>query len=127
MRRGWPEETEALRENGCVFSDMDCEGRTELAHITKRRFDRPRTDYRSAPTPSVWVEPESILPMCSHHHRLYDAGHLDVIAHLSTRQQVRAIEDYGSITKALERIAPSISRRINAVESTPRERLEARG
>lgn len=114
MIRRWPEETEALREDGCAFDlngwGLDCEGRIELAHITKRRFDRPRNDGAT-----VYVEPESILPLCTYHHAHYDTGQIDVLSLLSTQQQLRAIEDYGSITKALERIAPSISRRINGM------------
>ena len=117
MIRKWLEETEALREDGCAF-DLNgwgegCDGRIELAHITKRRFDRPRYDGKT-----VYVEPESILPLCTYHHANYDTGQIDILSLLSTRQQVRAVEDYGSITKALERIAPSLSKRINDFESS---------
>jgi hypothetical protein len=110
VNRVWPEETLDKKHEPCVVCGNHP---VELAHVSKRAFDRPRR----AGSKTVYVEKESIVSLCPDCHRSYDAHELDLIAYLPIQKQLRAVEDYGSITKALERLAPSLSRRINDFEA----------
>ena len=101
--RIWPEETLAKKEQVCI----NC-GRSgvELAHVTGRIHDRPRTEGAK----TVYVEPESGVPLCPDDHRAYDAHELDIVSALETPEMVRAVEDTGSLISALRRVAPNFMR-----------------
>ena len=100
--RKWSDEALAKREEGCrVCGRPD----VELAHVTYRRFDRPRKPGQK----TVWVEPESIVPLCNHHHRLFDDHLLDLLPYLHLEEELRAIEDMGSIGLALKRLSPDFA------------------
>lgn len=99
MRRVWPEETLAKKEQACLVC-----GRfgVELAHVTGRAHDRPRTPGSK----TVYVEPESVVPLCPTHHREYDSHQREILCYLETPEQVRAVEDLGSIESARRRLSP---------------------
>ncbi len=98
-RRVWPEETLAKKEQTCVVCG---EWPVELAHVTGRIHDRPR----KAGSQTVYVEPESVVPLCPPHHKEYDAHQLDLVQHLETPEQIRAVQDLGGLVSALRRTAP---------------------
>lgn len=76
----------------------------ELAHVTGRAYDRPRTPGSK----TVYVEPESVVPLCKEHHMEYDAHQREILCYLETPEQVRAVEDLGSIESARRRLAPNL-------------------
>lgn len=97
--RKWSDEAQAKREEGCRV----CGAFTvELAHVTGRIHDRPRMPGSQ----TVWVEPESVVPLCPTHHAAHDAHRLDLLPYLRQPEEIRAIEDLGSIGLALKRICP---------------------
>lgn len=98
-QRVWTEEANDKRAEGCRICG---DSTVELAHVTGRTHDRPRTPGAE----TVYVEPESVIPLCSEHHRAYDAKALDIISYLRTPEQVRAVEDLGSIESARRRLCP---------------------
>lgn len=101
-KRRWSDAIQKLqREAECrVCSSPD---RLEAAHIIGRRCDPllvgPRGgEYR-------YVHPDSIVVLCSEHHRLYDSRELDLLGYLHLHEQVRACEDAGGIMSALQRVS----------------------
>lgn len=101
-QRVWPDETLEKKEERCRVCGI--EG-VELAHITGRAWDRPRTPGAK----TVYVEPQSIVPLCPRHHRQYDAHALDLLPYLELPEELRAIEDMGSIGLALKRLSPDFA------------------
>ena len=100
MNRVWTEEAQAKRVYGCRIC---AKNEVELAHVTGRKYDRPRTPGAK----TVYVEPESVIPLCVEHHRAYDAHALDILSYLYLPEQIRAVEDLGSIESARRRLCPS--------------------
>jgi hypothetical protein len=101
--RFWPEETHEKRAEGCRICGAS---EVELAHVTGRSHDRPR-QLPTRPTKAVYVEPESVIPLCPDHHRAYDAHEIDILQYLRAPEQIRAVEDLGSIESARRRLCPS--------------------
>jgi len=104
--RIWSDEALAKRAEGCrVCGRTD---RVELAHVTGRIHDRPRTPGSK----TVYVEPESVVPLCGPAvdpgtcHHAHDSHRLDLLPYLHLEEQIRAVEDAGSIGLALQRISP---------------------
>lgn len=117
-RRDWTEAKAKMEREGiCRHAwDGECEGKLEAAHIVGRECDRfvalfsiemetldpstrPETQY------SEWsVERDRIVPLCTKHHRMYDAHELDILPTLTTEEQVQAVADAGSILVALQRL-----------------------
>ena len=86
-------------------------GQTERAHVSGRRFDKPRPGKRT-----LRVNPDDIVPLCgpatdsaSCHFR-FDAGVLDLLGHLTAAEQVKCVENFGSIEQARIRLAPTAYR-----------------
>lgn len=99
-QRVWTDEANDKRLEGCrVCGSWE----VELAHVTGRVYDRPRTPGAK----TVYVEPESVVPLCPGHHLAYDAHSLDLIAFLHLPEEIRAVEDLGSIESARRRLCPS--------------------
>ena len=90
-------------------------GQTERAHISGRRFDRPKPGKRT-----LWVNPDDIVPLCgpatdsASCHFKFDAGLLDLMPYLTPAEQVRAVENFGSIEQARMRLAPTAYRDVRA-------------
>ena len=106
MRRSQPK-----RDWSDAVQKRDAEGRCrvchierglEMAHITGRRNDQPKPG-----TKTLYVHPDSIVPLCSVDHRAYDARELDLLPYLTTEEQARAVLDAGSLTLAFRRTAPT--------------------
>lgn len=81
----------------------------ELAHTTGRANDKARV--RGSKT--VWVEAESIVPLCGPAvdtgtcHNAYDTHQLDLGAYLHEDEVRRAVEDYGgNEALAMRRLFP---------------------
>lgn len=106
--RIWTDEANAKRAEGCRICGSY---EVELAHVTWRKHDRPRTPGAK----TVYVEPESVVPLCPEHHRLHDAHQLELLPALTLAEQLRAVEDEGGIELARKRLAPSAYRREEAV------------
>jgi hypothetical protein len=87
------------------------EGQTERAHVSGRRFDKPRPGKRI-----IWVNPLDVIPLCGPAtdsqscHCRFDSGVLDVIGYLTSEEQVRVVENFGSIEQARMRVAPTAYR-----------------
>ena len=83
-------------------------GQTERAHVSGRRFDKPRPGKRT-----LWVNPLDVIPLCGPAtdsqscHCRFDSGILDVLPYLTAEEQVRAVENFGSIEQARMRLAPT--------------------
>jgi len=97
--RKWSDEANEKRYEGCRVCGAIF---VELAHVTGRIHDRPRTHGSK----TVYVEPESVVPLCPEHHSLFDAHRFDLLPYLHLDEEIRAIEDAGSIGLALNRISP---------------------
>lgn len=97
VRRDWSD-AEIKRQPCRVCGNPNA----ELAHLIGRSRDvvlrGPRGgEYR-------YVHPDSVVPLCSEHHRLYDERRLDLLPHATLEEQIRAIEDAGGIVAAYERL-----------------------
>lgn len=71
----------------------------EAAHVTGRRHDAQKLDG------TLYVHPDSVLPLCREHHLLYDTHRLDLMPYCKLKEQVRAVEDAGGIMSAMSRIS----------------------
>lgn len=78
----------------------------ELAHLTGRKYDRPKGPGSKI----LYIHPDSVISLCPDHHRAFDAHALDILSYLTTEEQVRAVEDLGSIESARRRLCPSAYR-----------------
>lgn len=78
----------------------------EAAHVTGRKHDQPRKPGAK----TLYVKPESVVPMCAHCHRHYDAGQLDLLPYLHLSEQVQAVIDLLGIENARVRLSPSLYR-----------------
>lgn len=91
------------------------EGQTERAHVSGRRFDEPKPGRK---TP--WVNPLDVVPLCgpatdsaSCHFR-FDAGILDLMPYLTAAEQVKCVENFGSIEQARMRLCPTAYRDVRS-------------
>lgn len=92
--------------------DGTCSGRLEAAHVTGREHDPPWSppddfDPDTDEVFELWVRPESVVPLCSSHHRRYDLGAVDVLPVLTLDEQLRAFLDLDGIEAARLRTAPT--------------------
>lgn len=63
-----------------------CAGPIELAHSVGRRFqDIPKTNG------ALLVVPDSVLPLCSTHHRLYDGRRMSILGLLTMAELRNAV------------------------------------
>jgi hypothetical protein len=67
-----------------------------------RRYDRPRVE--GSTTKVLYVHPDSIWVACSDCHRAYDAKEIGILPFLTLAEQVRAVQDAGSIESARRRL-----------------------
>lgn len=87
-----------------------CQGKVECAHVIGREKDPPADAY-GATGYDRYVEPVSVIPLCQHHHREYDARRVDVLHVLDLREQLQAVADAGSVELMRRRTAPTAYRR----------------
>ena len=74
-------------------------GPVEWAHLVPRRYDK-EFGYK--------IPADAIVPLCTEHHRAFDAGRLDLIPYLSKAEQAFAVSVLG-IVRALNRLGGSNS------------------
>ncbi len=53
---------------------------------------------------SMLVMPDSVVPLCASHHRLYDSYILNILPYLTREEVVNAIESVGGIRAARKRL-----------------------
>lgn len=86
--------------------------RVELAHVSGRKFDRPKKQGQK----TLWVNPDDVVPLCGPFpegcHGNYDHYRLDLLPYLTVAEQVRAVECLGGIEAARRRLCPSEYREI---------------
>lgn len=101
-RRDWTKSVEKIDDEGaCRVNDSDCSGRVEAAHVLGRKHDREQVGTRGGVL--IIVEAIDTVPLCTHHHRLYDARSFDLLPYLTKAEQARAVELVG-LTAALRRL-----------------------
>lgn len=93
IRRDWSE-CHWKRDGGCRICGQHP---VELAHIIGRNRDQRDGSV-------IRVDPDSVVGLCGHHHRTYDARLLDLLPYLTVTEQARAVLDAGGIEAARRRI-----------------------
>lgn len=73
----------------------------QCAHVTRRSFDSPKPGRKT-----LWVNPDSIVPLCQVCHSEYDRHELSILAHLTHAEQVKALEDMNTIEAVRRRTDP---------------------
>lgn len=93
-RRNWQEaRAKVEREGRCrLHLTGECLGPLAAAHVVGRAADEERIVYAG-----------DIIPLCTHHHGLYDARKLSVLEYLTYEEQARAVMKLG-IVRAAKRL-----------------------
>lgn len=103
-KRDWSD-VDIDADTPCLYCGMV--GRTTRAHVSGRRFDRPKPGMRTR-----WVNPLDVVPLCGPVgdsqacHTRYDKGEIDLLDKLDLDRQLRCVELLGSIENARMRLAP---------------------
>ncbi|PLS87308.1 MAG: hypothetical protein CYG60_02560 [Actinobacteria bacterium] len=105
VKRDWSQALEKVQEEGmCRYYGLSQD--LQAAHVIGREHDHIEIGPRGGETRVV--QEEDIVVLCSfHHHGVYDARQLDLLAFLYPYEQARAVLVAGGITKALRRITGS--------------------
>ena len=80
---------------------QDCEGKLEAAHVIGCDRDQhpiEGLDGDGNQRAELWgkgwyVAPERIVPLCTRHHRLYDAHQVDLLGRLHLAEELQAVAD----------------------------------
>lgn len=105
-RRDWSDANEQKRAPCRVCGHVP----VELAHTIGRKHDERRGSV-------LYVHPDSVVPLCVHHHRAHDLGRgalgdpFDLLPHLTLDEQLDAVRRAGGIESARRRLAPSCYRK----------------
>lgn len=115
MKRGepkriWADAIKKLEDEGscrvCAFHGDDTNGPLEAAHtINRKAQDEEITGPRGGR--QLYVNPLHIVPLCSMHHRSYDARGLDLLPYLDLDEQEATIKPAGGLEGARKRLVPS--------------------
>ena len=62
----------------------------------------------------LWVNPDSVIPLCRPHHTAYDHHEIDVLPVLTFEEQVQAVKDAGGLENARVRTCPTAYRKAAA-------------
>jgi hypothetical protein len=91
MRRDWTEaRTKVETEGRCRLSHTgECLGPLAAAHVVGRQADDSRV-----------VHADDVIPLCTHHHGLYDARRVSILECLTYEEQARAVAKLGIIRAA---------------------------
>lgn len=76
----------------------------EAAHTISRRLQDYEVEGPKGGV-SIYVKPESIIPLCKTHHMAYDARRLDLLPYTFLPEQVWAVETAGGIAAANKRLS----------------------
>lgn len=126
IRRDWSDARQKVDDEGrcrrCLLPP-DYDRALQAAHIVGRTYDRPRVE--GSTTKVLYVHPDSIVPLCATPqgdgcHQLYDAHRIGILGFLTREEQVRAVEDAGSIESARRRLDP-----LDYVEEIRQARIDA--
>ena len=97
--RDWRDAHAAHAAARCRIAQYDprhvCEGPLEHAHVSGRKYDKPREG-----TKTRWVHPDDVVKLCQAVHRRYDAHDFDLLPYLTPEEQARAVLHRGSIIAA---------------------------
>lgn len=104
VRRDWSDARQKVDAEGRCRVCLRGDKKLEAAHILGRRYDRPRVE--GSTTKVLLVHRLSVIPMCSECHYAYDSHRLSILKYLTSEEQVRAVEDAGSIELARRRLDP---------------------
>lgn len=74
----------------------------QAAHTVGRKYDRPRAEGLK----TLWVDPDSIVPLCPSCHGEFDAHETGILEHLTLVEQIYAVAVTGSIESARRRLDP---------------------
>lgn len=105
MKRGGPKRDWQLARAKCEEGCRVCGDAAEAAHVIGRIHDRKPGVGMT--TPSTFVHPDRIVPLCREHHQMYDAHQLDLLSYLALDEQIQAVADAGGIENARIRICGS--------------------
>lgn len=86
----------------CAAHNVVTDGPLEAAHIIGREHDRWRDDLQA-----YWVDPDSVVPLCSEHHRLYHVRELDLLPYLTLDEQHLAVDQADGIFSAYRKTCPA--------------------
>jgi|SRR5687768_14287697 len=53
------------------------------------------------------MDADNIVPLCRTHHHLFDSHRIDLLPYLSEAEQIRLVQETGSIETARRRVLPS--------------------
>ena len=99
-RRDWTDAREKVEEEGRCRMCGITRG-LQAAHITRRSFDAPGPGRKT-----LWVNPDSVVPLCPPCHASYDAHELSILGRLTHVEQRKALEDMGTIEAVRRRTDP---------------------
>lgn len=88
--RDWRDASAKLEQE--LFCRLCGAGNPQRAHVIGRRADVPK-EGRS----TLWVNPDSIVPLCDSCHRTYDAHAVDLLGQLTAREAAQAVLDASRI------------------------------
>ena len=126
IRRDWSDARQKVEDEGrCrrCLQPPSYDRKLEAAHVIGRRHDRPRVE--GSTTKVLYVHPDSVVPLCATPqgdgcHQLYDAHRISLLPFLTLAEQVRAVQDAGSIESARRRLDP-----LDYTEEIRQARIEA--
>lgn len=102
-KRDWRGAIEKIESEGCCRVCGDS-GYVDAAHtIGRAKQDKEIEGPRGGKC--LYVNPDSVVPLCSSHHRMYDSRRLDLLPYLYLPEQVNAVEAAGGIALANKRLS----------------------
>lgn len=104
VKRDWTAAIDKVQSEGaCRYCGLSED--LQAAHIVGREHDPLEVGPRGGETRVVLAE--SVVPLCSFHHGMYDARELDLLPFLYVDEQAHAVRVAGGIVMALRRITGS--------------------
>lgn len=99
-KRDWSDAREKVEDEGKCRACGITRG-LQAAHISRRSFDSPKPGRKT-----LWVNPDSIVPLCPPCHTAYDHLELSILRWLTHAEQMKALEDMGTIEAVRKRTDP---------------------
>ena len=99
-RRDWRDARNKVEDEGRCRLCHIARG-LEAAHVLGRRFDRPKLGQKT-----LWVNPDSVVPLCRACHSEYDAHEVSILPRLTRAEQLQALKDAGTIEAVRRRTDP---------------------
>lgn len=107
-KRDWSDARAKVDDEGRCRINSGCMGSLEAAHVIGRKCDEPRNFHGK----TLYVHPDSVVPLCRRHHLMYDGHELDLLPYLTVLEQVRAVRDAEGIENARVRTCPMAYREV---------------